>query len=114
MRKSRSRRNSGGRQGRIEMRQSEEVVFDPAPPGPIGGQYQPLSERELQAIYDTALRLLHELGMGEVPKALRKQCEACGATTLENGRVSFPPSMVDGIVKNAAKTVRLWGADQTR
>ena len=38
---------------------------NPAPPGQRGGQYAPLSEAEIKAIYDTALRLLAELGLGE-------------------------------------------------
>ena len=60
----------GGRKGRLAQRAAKPVV-DPCPPGQSGGQYKPLSDADLQAIYDTALRLLEELGMGEVPDRLK-------------------------------------------
>ena len=35
--------------------------MNPAPPGQRGGAYRPLSDADMAAIYDTALRLLAEL-----------------------------------------------------
>lgn len=39
-------------------------LFDPCPPGQAGGAYKPLTEADLNAIYDTALALLAKLGLG--------------------------------------------------
>jgi trimethylamine:corrinoid methyltransferase-like protein len=56
-----------------------------APAGQTGGQYKPLSEQDIRAIYDAALRLLAELGMGEVPNRLRKDLEPAGADSGKDG-----------------------------
>jgi trimethylamine--corrinoid protein Co-methyltransferase len=57
-----------GRKERLAQRAAAPAI-NPAPAGKVGGQYSPLSERDLKGIYDTALRLLRDLGMGEVPTA---------------------------------------------
>ena len=79
-------RRAGGRSERLALRAAPPVV-NPAPPGQIGGQYRPLTEPDLQDIYDTALRLLAELGMGEVPDRLRDDLVAAGASVDPRGRV---------------------------
>ena len=78
-----------GRQHRLAQRAAPPKV-NPAPAGQIGGQYRPLSEADLKDIYQTALRLLSDLGMGEVPDRLRDDLVAAGAIATDNGRVSFP------------------------
>ena len=60
-----TRRRSGGRAGRIALRQSPQPVDErPIRPGLPGGAYRPLSESDLQAVYETALDLLERVGMG--------------------------------------------------
>lgn len=66
------KRRSGGRTARVAKRAVPPAV-NPAPPGQVGGMYRPLTETDLRNIYDTALRLLSELGMGEVPDRLRNE-----------------------------------------
>ena len=78
-----------GRKERLAQRAAPPAV-NPAPAGQVGGQYRPLSGRDLKDIYDTALRLLRDLGMGEVPTRLHNDLIAAGAVALDNGRVSFP------------------------
>ena len=58
-----------GRQARLDKRAAKPVI-DPCPPGQSGGAYRPLTDAEVERIYDTAIRLLAELGMGEVPDRL--------------------------------------------
>jgi len=82
-------RRSGGRAQRLIKRAAKPVV-DPCPPGQIGGTYKPLSQADLENIFDTALRLLSELGMGEVPDRLRLDLLAAGAQDGEAGRILFP------------------------
>ena len=101
-----------GRRARLTQRAAPPAV-NPCPPGQIGGQYKPLNCDELQAIYDTALRLLSELGMGEVPDRLRRDLIAVGATE-QNGRVVFPPALVKDAIQQAAKTFTLYGRDPSR
>ncbi len=107
-------RKSGGRQARIAKRGAQEQEHNPAPIGPLGGQYKPLSDNEVETIYATALQILDELGMGEVPEGLQAQCLSKGAYINTHGRLSFPPDFTQTIVDSAAKTITLHGRDPAR
>jgi trimethylamine---corrinoid protein Co-methyltransferase len=102
-----------GRQHRLAQRAAPPKV-NPAPAGQIGGQYRPLSETDLKDIYQTALRLLSDLGMGEVPDRLRDDLVAAGAIATDNGRVSFPNALVEDAIAMSAKTFVLHGRDPDR
>ncbi len=90
---------------------SKPPVFDPCPPGQVGGQYKPLDEAQIKSIYDTAIRILAELGMAESPRALTEQALARGATINHWGRLCFPGTMVEDIIAKAAKTIPFYGRD---
>ena len=85
----------------------------PAPAGQVGGQYRPLSDADLRSIYATALRLLDELGMGEVPDRLAADLIAAGAR-MKAGRVHMPPAMVEDMIDCSAKRFTLYGRDLDR
>ena len=87
---------------------------NPAPPGQPGGTYKPLNKTEIQNIYDTALRLLSDLGMGEVPDRLRQSLEAAGALSTPTGRVAFPRGLVEDAITAAPKTFPLHARDPAR
>jgi len=87
---------------------------NPTPAGAVGGSYTPLSEDELHSIYQTALRLLSELGMGEVPPRLWADLIAAGANDLGQGRIGMPADMVERCIKTAAKDFTLYGRDPAR
>ncbi len=112
MTKQTTSRRSGGRASRVALR-SLPPAENPCPPGQLGGRYKPLSEIEMVAIYDTALRLLSELGMGEVPDVLEKQLLKCGATKADD-RVLFSREMVEKIIGMAAKEFNFHGRDPKR
>ena len=107
-----SRGKSSGRQARLAKRAAK-PVFDPCPPGQLGGSYRPLSDADLAAIFDTALRLLETLGMGEVPDRLAKDLLAAGAIQADN-RLQFPRDMVQRAITHAAKTFTLHARDPAR
>ncbi len=102
-----------GRNARLAKRAAPPTV-NPAPPGQRGGQYRPLSETDLRQIYDTALRLLAELGMGEVPDRLRADLLGAGAQSRDDGRVVFPKALVEDCIAKAAKKFTLHGRDPDR
>lgn len=104
------RRRGGAREAKRAQR-SAPPSFNPCPPGPVGGQYKPLSEADCRQLYTSALRILDELGMGEVPPALQEKALEKGARLNELGRVSFPPAMVEDIIDGACKTFRYCGRD---
>ena len=105
-------RRSGGRKQRLVQRAAKPAI-DPCPPGQRGGMYQPLTEPELAQIYDTALRLLENLGMGEVPERLRVDLIAAGAIDA-GARVTFPRALTEDAVARAAKRFVLHGRDEDR
>lgn len=107
-----SHRRSGGRSSRIAMR-SLPPSENPCSPGQPGGRYKPLTEAEIIAIYDTSLRLLAELGMGEVPTVLEGQLLKCGAQKA-GSRIVFPREMVENIISIAAKDFVFHGRDAAR
>ena len=106
-------RRSGGRAARVAKR-AVPVAVNPAAPGQRGGQYQPLSLTDYHKIYDTALRLLSDLGMGEVPTRLWDDLIAAGCTDLGNARIGMPRPLVEDIIDKAAKTFPLHGRDPNR
>lgn len=107
-------RRSGGRGARRAARAADAEQINPCPPGQVGGRYKPLTESELTQIYAMALRLLDELGMGEVPDSLRAVAEAEGARTNGLGRLSFPPALIEDIIDGAAKSFVFHGRDPNR
>lgn len=104
---------TGGRAARHAKR-AVPVCVNPAPAGAAGGAYRPLSEIELQQIFDTALRLLAELGMGEVPDRLAADLIAAGGVDLGNKRIGLPVAMVKGAIETSAKEFWLYGRDPSR
>ncbi|MEM9573714.1 MAG: trimethylamine methyltransferase family protein [Pseudomonadota bacterium] len=107
-----SSRRSGGRANRLAMRSLPPEV-NPCPPGQIGGRYKPLTQDEMESIYAVALRLLAELGMGEVPEVLEKQLLKCGAQKADD-RIQFPTQMVEKIIELAASGFVFHGRDPNR
>ncbi len=108
-----SSRRSGGRSARVAQRAVPPAV-NPAPPGQKGGLYRPLSDADLHSIYRTALRLLSDLGMGEVPKRLSEDLINAGAVDLGHGRISLPHALVEDTVVKAAKKFTFHGRDPDR
>lgn len=88
-------------------------VLNPCPPGQIGGAYRPLSDRDCVAIFETALRLLDDLGMGEVPEGLARRLLDHGARR-SGERVQLPPELVQDAIAGAAKVFPLNGRDPAR
>ncbi len=105
-------RRTGGRASRVAQRRQPPKT-NPCPPGQIGGQYKPLSEMDIKAIYQTALRLLADLGMGEVPEQLEKQLVSCGAQKAGD-RLLFPIELVEKTISLASKEFVFHGRDPAR
>ncbi|MGB0505494.1 MAG: trimethylamine methyltransferase family protein [Pikeienuella sp.] len=104
------RKRAGGRNARKAMRAAGPPV-NPAPPGARGGAYQPLSPAELEAVLNTAYRILAEIGMAEVPPVLEEAALAAGAALSAEGRLMFSRTMIEGIIDGAAKSFTFYGRD---
>ncbi len=95
----------------MRAKRSKPPVVNPAPPGPIGGQYSPLSDDQIERIFDTSLRMLAELGMGDCPQKLTQQALSRGATRNRMGRLCFSRSMAEDIIDGACQSFVLHGRD---
>ena len=74
-----------------------------------GGAYKPLSDAELKQVFDSALQILEELGMGQAtPEFKEVITKAGGSYTEENDRLLFPRDLVLGAIDTAAKEFRLY------
>ena len=105
-------RRPGGR--REKHAQRSVAPNNPSPPGQRGGQYAPLSNPEIAQIYETALRLLAELGIGEVPNRLARDFLVAGAQQSDTGRIPLPRAFVEDAIASANKTFTLHGRDPDR
>ena len=81
----------------------QKPVVDPCPPGQTGGRFKPLTQAEIERIFDTALQLLEHLGMGDVPDRLAADLRAAGAQDGTQDRLLFPREMVQRTINTAAK-----------
>ena len=67
----------------------------------------------MEQIYDVALCLLEELGVGEVPDRLHDLFVQQGAR-FEAGRIHIPRSLIAQAIAAAPKTIILHGRDPAR
>ena len=86
-------------------------LINPAPPGPAGGQYRPLTAAQVEQIYRASLRMLAEIGLGDAPPALLERALARGAQQNDRGRLCYPQALVEDIIAGACKTFVLHGRD---
>lgn len=62
----RTRRGTQSSREAMHAMRAKPPPTDPCPPGPKGGQYKPLSDHDCQSIMDTSVRILEEIGMGNL------------------------------------------------
>lgn len=107
------KRRHGGMSSREAMhaRRALPPPDNPCPPGAIGGAYRPLSTTDIKAIYETALRILAEVGMGETPEVLQHRALEAGAYLNNENRLCFPASLVEDVIAGACKSFVLYGRD---
>lgn len=112
MQQVRSPRRGSARADRIAQRRLP-PESNPCPPGQLGGAYKPMNEEQLRAIYEMSLRLLAELGMGEVPLVLEQRLLSSGASK-QGDRIVFPRAMIEKIIAMAASDFVFHGRDPKR
>ncbi|WP_299933800.1 trimethylamine methyltransferase family protein [uncultured Pelagimonas sp.] len=103
---------SGGRAARVAARAAA-LTQDQRPirPGMSGGQYRPLSDRQMVQIHETALQALEEIGLADAPQSGIDAMVAVGATYGDDGRVRFPRSLVEDTLAKACKDLTLFSRD---
>lgn len=109
------RRRSGGRAARVAARAAGPAEDERAVrPGYPGGRYVPLTESDCTQIYETALGLLEDIGMGSPVDEFVEVVTAASGWMDEDDRLRFPRSVVEGAIATAAKTFTWHGLDDNR
>lgn len=103
---------SGGRAARHAAR-SAPLAEDirPVRPGLSGGQLKVLSDAEIQRIHRAALQALEEIGISQAPQSGIDVMTAQGAILGDDGRLRFPPALVEDMLAKAARGITLCSRD---
>ncbi len=103
---------SGGRAARVAARAAA-LTQDQRPirPGMSGGQYRPLSDRQIVQIHETALQALEEIGLADAPQSGIDAMVAVGAIYGDDGRLRFPRALVEDTLAKACKDLTLVSRD---
>jgi trimethylamine---corrinoid protein Co-methyltransferase len=108
---SRSRR-SGGRNARQALRAAPLAEEKrPVRSGMIGGHYRPLSDVGAKRIHQAALQILEEIGLADAPQSGIDVMTAAGAILGDDGRLRFPPALVEDMVAKAGRNFPLCAQD---
>ncbi len=98
------RRRGGGRAGRIAVREAvPERDRRPVRPGLPAGRFKPLTDSDMGQVYDTALGLLADVGMGDPLDEFIEAATPHGGWVDDNGRLRLPRGVVEGAMETAAK-----------
>ncbi len=101
-------KRAGGRRARRAAREDEsrqKAVW----PGLEGGQYAPLSTRDVERIHSTVLDVLENIGMASAIPVLIDHAIDKGCKINEKGRLCFPRGLVEDIIAAAPKTAINFG-----
>ena len=97
-------RRRGGREARKALRARpiprEEAAVRP---GMEGGQYRPLSQRDMERINETALTLLEKVGLGQAIPSCVEALTAKGAFMNEHGRLCLPKALIEDTLAICAR-----------
>ena len=105
-------RRSGGREARKALRAAPIAdELRPVQPGMLGGNYRPLSDSDVASIHASALQVLEEIGLADAPDSGIEAMVAAGATYGDDGRIRFPPALVESMLEQAARGITLHGRD---
>src|SRR5436190_15507026 len=105
-------RRRGGREARKALRSRPIPMAEAAVrPGMSGGQYKPLSDRDMQRIHETALKLLETVGLGQAIPSCIEAMTARGCFMNAKGRLCIPRSLVEDTLASCARNFVLHGRD---
>jgi trimethylamine--corrinoid protein Co-methyltransferase len=97
---SRKRRGNrrGGSTARRDARAVGKTTASAVRPGQPGGQYRPLSETDMDRIYQTALDVLENIGIGDPIPEILQYALPKGCFLDDDGRLRFPRALVEDLI----------------
>ncbi len=106
-------RRSGGRAARVALRSAPLAeAARPIRGGMSGGRYQPLTQAEVRRIHHTALDALEQIGLADAPESGVAILTGAGAILGADGRIRFPPALVEDMLTKAARDLTLHGREE--
>ncbi|MEX0307441.1 MAG: trimethylamine methyltransferase family protein [Ruegeria sp.] len=102
------------RSGRIARRAARKGGAGSGPttsiwPGIEGGRYRPIPKDGVEAIHQTALHILAEIGIASASPRCIDTVVAAGGTVSEARRLLFPTDMVERVLETAGRGFKLYG-----
>ena len=111
----RKSRRAGGRAARQALRAAPLAEdIRPVRAGMPGGSYKPVGDNDLCLVYDTALKLLAEVGLNEAPESGVELLTKAGADLGADGRLRFPSRLVEDMLAKANRDLTLHARDPER
>ncbi len=81
----------------------------PVQAGHSGGRFKPLGGEDVLQIHQSVLEVLSTIGMSQAtPSCIELVC-AAGGTLTEQGRLLFPPELIETTLSTCAQDVTLYG-----
>jgi trimethylamine--corrinoid protein Co-methyltransferase len=108
--RTRKTRRAGGREARHALRAAG-TSGSAVQPGMPGGAYAPLSGRDMQCIYDTALDILEDIGIADPIPEIRHYALPGGCHLDDGGRLRFPRALVEDLIDQSAKSYVAYAPD---
>jgi trimethylamine--corrinoid protein Co-methyltransferase len=99
-----------GREARTVARQTK-VAGRVVQPGMLGGRYKPLADADMKRIYDTALDVLENIGIGESNHEKLLHYALPAGCTLKGDRLLFPRALVEDMLDKNAKSFMAYGVN---
>ncbi len=103
----------GGRNARLELRAAP-LSDDKRPikPGMVGGRYTPLNDADMNSIHLAILDIMETIGFADAIPSCVDLVTAAGGTVTEHGRLLFPSTLIEDMLKVAAKDFTVFGQDK--
>ncbi|MBI6629915.1 trimethylamine methyltransferase family protein [Pontibaca salina] len=103
---------SGGRAARRAARAAPLAAhLRPVRPGLQGGQYQALTQAGMERIHTAALDALEQIGLADAPESGIAHLTGAGAILGDDGRLRFPPALIEDTLASANREITLFGRD---
>jgi len=80
-------------------------------PGINGGRYKPLRRDDVQAVHETALRILAEIGLRDATPRSIATFEAAGGRLTNDGRLLIPQEVSEAVLATAGRDFKLHAQD---
>ncbi|MEM7334768.1 MAG: trimethylamine methyltransferase family protein [Chloroflexota bacterium] len=102
----RKRRGRGGRQA-VRPPAAKPAVW----PGMVGGQYKPLTQREMERVHTTVLDIMENIGFAQATPSMIEILTEAGCWMTDDGRIHYPRKLVEDIIASAPKSFVMPGQD---